>query len=512
MKKQVLALALALFLPLSACGETEGPAPVTPTPTPSHSTVPAPTAMERTEFTLPYYPDGGLHPITGVNRTNLALAPLVYQGLFELDQSFRPHGVLCGSHAVSEDGLTWTFTLADARFSDGSALTSADVAASLNLAMGEESPYAARFGNVKSVRAAGEGEVTVTLASPNANLPALLDVPIVRESGADTGPLGTGDYYLAEEGDGLVLLRKAGSAAPMEHIGLYAVQGADGLIHAFDTREISLVSADLTGTNALGFSGSYEVWDYPTSVLLYVGYNAQKGACRDAAVRQALSRSFDRSAVAKSLLSGHAAAANLPFPSGSELYDQSRAAGLDYAPQAVDELLTAAGWILGDGVRYKGGLKLSLTFIVNTDNTYKTAVAEFLVQNLTQAGVGVELKKLTWEEYGAALEAGDFDLYLGQVKLTGDLDLTSLVGSDGTLNYGGCADPETDELLAAFLAAGDTARPAAASDLCRRLGENAPITPICFKNWSALTHWGQLSGLKPTQQNVFYDFRSWKTP
>ena len=153
---------------------------------------------------------------------------------------------------------------------------------------------------------------------------------------------------------------------------------------------------------------------------------------------------------------------------------------------------------------------LSLRFIVNTDNTYKVSAAEYLAQGLEKLGVAVQLDKLAWEDYVAALAAGEFDLYLGEVKLTGDFDLTALIAPEGTLNYGGYSDADAQTLLAAFRAAGEGQRETAASALYARLAETAPFTPICFKNWSVLTHWGSLTGLSPTQQNVFYGLTGWK--
>ena len=97
---------------------------------------------------------------------------------------------------------------------------------------------------------------------------------------------------------------------------------------------ISLVSTDLTGTNALGFGGDYETWDYPTSTMLYVGFNCNAGACRDPAVRQALSRGLDRNSVASALYARHAVASALPVHPAAACYDETAAAALDFAPQA----------------------------------------------------------------------------------------------------------------------------------------------------------------------------------
>ena len=517
MKKRLSALLLSgvLLLSCAACGpETaeETPAPTTPAPTETAGQ--SQTQTEQREFVLPCYASESFHPITGGNRTNLTLAPLMYEGLYELDQSFTPSPVLCASAQTDETGLIWTFTLREGvTFSDGSLLTASDVVYSLQLAMGENSPYAGRFSCGSGV-AAGEGNtVTVTLAAPNGALPALLDVPVVKETGGT--PLGTGPYVLTGEGDSLALEARTGwwkgETVPLARIPLHDVREANGMIHAFDTQDISMVTVDITGSNALGYSGTYEVWDYATSVMLYIGYNTASGPCADQGLRKALSYGYERSAVTKSILSQHARAAALPVSPASPLYDQTLADSLEYAPQTAEQLLEGAGWSLGaDGLRTNGWQNLSLRFIVNTDNTYKVSAAEYLAQGLEKLGVTVQLDKLAWEDYVAALTAGEFDLYLGEVKLTGDFDLTALIAPAGALNYGKYSDADAQTLLAAFRAAGEDGRSVAASALYAHLAETAPITPICFKNWSVLTHWGSLTGLSPTQQNVFYGLTGWE--
>ena len=319
MRKIIAALlAAALCLGLAGCGPAPEPE-VTPTPTPSATPAPEPA-----EFALACYPSAGFHPITGTNRTNLNLAGLVYEGLFELDQEFQVHNVLCASYTVSEDGLTWSFRLRPGvTFSDGSALTAADVVSSLEAAR-TSALYSARFADIGAVSATADGGVTVTLTRANGNLPALLDIPIVREAGAV--PLGTGPYVLTGAGESWSLTanpnwRQGAENLSLQSIPLRAIHEADELIRAFDTREVTLVSTDLTGTNSLGFSGSFDTVDYPTSTMLYVGFNTVSGPCASAVVRQALLRAFDRSSVVTARLSRHAQAAALPVSPVSPLYD-----------------------------------------------------------------------------------------------------------------------------------------------------------------------------------------------
>ena len=82
-----------------------------------------------------------------------------------------------------------------------------------------------------------------------------------------------------------------------------------------------------------------------------------------------------------------------------------------------------------------------LVFLVNSENSSKVAAAQRIVDQLSGAGVSISLERLSWTEYLAALERGDFDLYLAEVRLTADFDLTQLVGTRGGLNYGGWSTP-----------------------------------------------------------------------
>ena len=500
-----LLLAAALTFSLWGCtaGETG--------PTPSAWSEPTPSQQVQTlPFALAYDPTASLHPITSQSQVNLDLAGLVYEGLYELDRNFEPQPVLARSAAVSGDGLSWTITLdSGARFSDGTLVTAQHVADSLNTVRAS-ALYGGRLSAVSEVTASESGAVVITLSSPNGALDALLDIPIVLEQGNGI-PLGTGRYrFLRDRGELCLSINgNYRQALPYDTIPLREVRGAEERIAAFDSGEVTAVVTDFSSAYALGYSGTYEACDFPTTTLLYVGFRTSGGVCASARVRQAFSRAFDRASMTASLMAGHGDPACLPVSPLHGAYDQEAASALDYDAQAAGELLTQAGYELGaDGVRRRGSSPLRVTIAVNNDSAFKQSLAEFLAQCLESLGVTVTVDAMPWESYQSALASGQFDLYIGEVRMTGDFDPGELL--TGSLNYGGYASQTMTELLSAWRGARGAARDRAASALWQAFAREAPIAPLCFKRGSLLVRWGMVTGVQPTQADPFWNMEEWE--
>ena len=148
-------------------------------------------------FGLSYQPDAGWNPYICTRLANRPLISLLYQGLFSVSSQYRAEPVLCQRYSVASDLKAYRFYLAEATFSDGSALTAQDVVASLEAAKGS-AVYGNRLSHVTGIRAEGTDCVAISLDTAYENLPLLLDIPIVRASDvASAQPLGTGAYAVA---------------------------------------------------------------------------------------------------------------------------------------------------------------------------------------------------------------------------------------------------------------------------------------------------------------------------
>jgi len=508
--KRLIAVLLVLSLLLCGCAQ-EGNGPDTSQSVPASSAAPTPT--RKAPFALAYDDTVPLDPLSNTNALNLMLAGLVYEGLFELDDSFAAQPLLCASYAFSDNCTVWNFTLrADAVFSDGTPLTPSHVAASLNAARNCDL-YSARLAQILSVDA-DEESVTVTLAAPNGNLPALLDIPITIPGNEGEPPLGTGNYRFSGQGSGLSLTknphRRQETPLPVSSIPLRATSTVDQRIAAFDAGLITAVTSDPTASTALGYSCSYETWSSPTTSMLYLGFHCQSDFCSDPALRQAVSLAVDRSSLVNSLLSGHADPTPIPVSPASALYDASLAAELEYSLSDALQLLADSGYQLSEDnlLHTARGKQVELNLLVNTDNSYRLDIAHYLASELGKLGLAVNVTALPWDEFLLALAAGEFDLYLGQVKMTADFDPSPLL--TGALNYGLFEDEDTRSLLELCRSSAGIRRVTTSRTLYRYLASTVPFTPICFHRTTLLTQWGALSGATPTQQNPFYQFHRWE--
>lgn len=454
------------------------------------------------QFALPYSKDSTLDPITCATGMQQTVGSLLYEGLFELDETFASQPMLCASYTYEADVETQTFvytlTLRHAYFSDSTLLTPEDVVDTLVRAKSSQR-YGARLSDVVAVKAL-DGAVTITLSCDNAQFVSLLDIPIVKSgTDQDAFPVGTGAYQPSEDGQSLVpnLNWWQGSGVPVASIALVDCANQDLMQYRFTTHEVQLIATDLISTQPLQASGNISYYSANTTMLHYIGVNMDNAQLQRASVRQALSMGIDRSSLISAFLSGHGLSAQFPVSPVSALYPHNL--DVSYSKAAYVNALGATG--------IQANVAQEYTLIVNAENSFKVAAASYIATSLSQGNVTVKVKPLSWEDYVLALETGDYDLYYGEVQLTADWDWTALLETDGSLNYGGYSSETMEAAMDAYLA--DPDEEVAMEALCQVFQTETPIIPLCFKSTAVLAQSQVLEQSSHTQSNPFYNFSDW---
>src|SRR5690348_5751499 len=118
---------------LTACGGSANPGPGTPSNQPSKA------SADKQIYVRPYQGLSDLSTLDPALVQDLYSAQAInalYTGLVQIDDKGNIIDQLAASHKLGDDGVTWTFTLRDnAKFSDGTPVTSADVAFSIDRAL-----------------------------------------------------------------------------------------------------------------------------------------------------------------------------------------------------------------------------------------------------------------------------------------------------------------------------------------------------------------------------------------
>jgi len=110
-----------------------------------------------------------LDPAFASSDSEIAILNAVYDYLVDIDTASKPQPRLATKWDISGDGLTYTFTLANATFHDGSALTAKDVVWTFDRLRDPAAklPTSDLYGNIASISANGDQQVVFKLKQTN---------------------------------------------------------------------------------------------------------------------------------------------------------------------------------------------------------------------------------------------------------------------------------------------------------------------------------------------------------
>ena len=445
-------------------------------------------------LTLTYYPDITMNPLLCTDFTNRALFALLYQSLFSVDREYKVEPQLCKNYRMSQDMKTYTFYIADATFTDGSRLTAEDVCATL-LAAKDSLYYGGRFTQITEIALSEDGGVKVKAKVPMENLPLLLDIPIIKASQLlENHPLGTGPYYL-DAGTQTPLLRRntnwwcnADMVVTAPAISLKKASSIAGVRDDFEFNGLSLVCADPGSDEYADYRCDYELWDCENGIFLYLTTSRNSTVFSNDAVRIALTHAIDRDMLVEDYYRGFARSASLPASPLFPYYSQNLADKYSY--DSVKFL---------DAVKDNGMEGSTVVFLVNKDDSLRLRVARAIARMLTDCGLVVELKAISGNAYTEALKFRNFDLYLGQTRLSPNMDLSAFFETYGALSWGGVNDLGAYALsLQALENHGND------FTLHKQVMDRGLICPILVRSYSVYAIRGLLSDLTPARDSVFF--------
>ena len=416
-----------------------------------------------------------LDPITTSEEFGLRVIEMLFRPLVAIDRDRHFAPGLALSWKVSEDGRSYAFALdPKARWEDGAPVTSEDVKFTLERVLDPKAGaanWSTAFEDVEGVAAPDAATVRVTFRKPYAERLYAFTLPVVcaaayrRAPGdADRKPFGSGPYRLEswETNQKLVLLRRSDSpesAAPFRRVVFRVIPdaavrfqaGARGELDEFRVTRDQRATAEKTPD----FLARNRILKVPQFLEVFVLWNCRNPLLADPRVRRALAMSWPRAETAKRLYPPDGATlVSGPYPA-SAAENAPGIAPPAHDPVAAGRLLDEAGLTLGpDGVRRKGGRKVSLELLYWAGQTIYSNVAEILRSAYAKVGIELVERPLDWAAYTKRGVAGEFDAQLAaRLFLPPNLDPYPFFHSSQApprgANQGFYADAEADRAMEA---------------------------------------------------------------
>ncbi|MBA9029029.1 ABC transporter substrate-binding protein [Peribacillus huizhouensis] len=425
--------------------------------------------------------ENGLNPYTYVTGyPGLDLMNLLYDNLFQLDVDNKPVPWLVKDYKVSDDGLTYEFTLHDeVKWHDGKPLTAEDVKFTMEYFIKyPKSRFTNPLKSISAINVTDEIKFSLVLskADPNFMIQPLADLPIlpkhiwstIDKPDDEMNALGSGPYILEEHKSGQFYKMKANKdyfkgAPPIEEIIFPIIEDSTAMFNALQSGEIDVISSSISPelVNQFETNPSLKVARGPGYSTSLFQINAEKYPMTEKAFRQAIDYAIDKENLVKTVLLGLAEVGSPGFihPS-SPFYNNNLKPVFDQ--EKAKQILEDAGFkdTDGDGFREdQQGKKIDLTTLVYSNNPIRIRTAELISEALHNVGIKNTVKamdsttvdSLMWPDFDVS-KGRDYDLGVWSWSNTMQLfpdRLVDLFHSDptlGSVNIGAYKNPEFDAL------------------------------------------------------------------
>ena len=447
---------------------------------------------------------------------------------------------------VSEDGLTWTFTMRDGlKWSDGTDLNAKDFEYSFKRMADPDTaaPYAetclgmidgfdaAQAGDTDAlnVKASDDGKtLTIVLSYPCSyfdKMAAFAAMSPVQQATVEANGdawctsaetfVSNGPYMITEwtPSERIVLSKNPNyvggwdsSKIVSDSITLLLLEDSSASYAAYNSGEAVLIK-DVPTDEIPGLTKAEDGGDFYVDTILgtyYVSMNLQHDAFKDAKVRKALALAIDRDYVANTIMQGtYSAASNIVGPGivdeNGYFYDNANGGSPyiadDYEANLAEakKLLEEAGYPNGEGYP-------TIEYSTN-DSGYNVPLAEYLQQAWGDLGITLTISKMEWSAFTAARRAGEYDVARnGWVMDYNDpSNMLDLFCSGNGNNDGKYSNPEFDAAIEASRVADVSEHFAQLHKAEDILMEDTGCLPIAYYN----DYWLQSPALKGTWHSPY---------
>ncbi len=496
----ILICIMILFCVFSAC-KKDGEEPPEETTAQAETTL-AP--VPEKEITLGYFKDKGLNPYKTESPLNRNLLTLIYDSLFLIEDGYAVSPLIAESFTKEDNRITVKIK-EELYFSDGSLVDPSDVVYSFKMAK-DNSFYSKRLSNIKTATAS-DTSVIFTLGKEDIFAEACLTFPIIRAGDAiEKTPVGSGRYILKKK-DGAYFLKANENTTRTEEmttdkINLVPVSADKGELYLLQTGDLTYFFDDLSDGEYTKIGAN--MVKMPLNNLVFLGFNSE-GIFEDDSLKKAVNYAVDRVALCDSAYEGMYRRTKSVFNPDWYAAASVPVSENPYNIKEAESLLEKSGYVYAyshNAYRSKDFEFLKIRLLVCSDTEAKITLAKEITKSLKSIGINAELYEKEYSEYTEALKKGEYDLYLGEVKLSPNMSLSPFFSSGGSVSYGIDTSGVTAKAYNDFIKGAIDI-----STFAQVLDSTLPFIPLCYRDGMAyysreLSYEGNVNEYEPFK-NVY---------
>ncbi|WP_045514622.1 peptide ABC transporter substrate-binding protein [Neobacillus niacini] len=430
-----------------------------------------------------------MDPSLATDESSFIYLAATMEGLYRLDEKSQPSPGIATKHKVSDDGLTWTFTLReDAKWSNGDPVTAHDFVYSWQRAVdpataSEYGPYM-MGGVIKNAAAVNKGEVAVDqlgvkadgdytlvveLENPTPYFETLttfgtffpLNKKFVEEKGdsfatSSENLVANGPYTISNwtsTSDSWELVKNKdywdAKTVKMERLTFKVVKDPQTALDLYE--EGTADRMDLTSDLVDQYSTNDDYVVSADTFVYFLKFNQTKSeALANKNIRAALSRAFDKEALVGEILNNGSIAANGLVPKDFTPMPET---GDDFRKVSGDLVtydLEKAKEFWAKGLEELGTDSVELEFLADDDKTTKNLV-EYVANQLSTnlKGLKINIKQIPKKQRLELDKNMDYQLQLTRwgPDFLDPFTYMNLWITDGGNNMTGYSSAEYDKLV-----------------------------------------------------------------
>ena len=470
MKKiaKIITLVLCISLCFSACKGKENSEESTTSSPEQTTSADDSFAITDGKVVLPYNKTDGINPFFAESYENIYLSMLIYEPLFSVDSNYDTTGNVADSIGIS--GKVATVRIKHNVVCRGyENINAHDVVYSFNLA--KASYY---WGNnldgITNAQAIDDYTVSLSLDFKDLYVAGKLNFPIVKTGTADSKnsiPAGSGKYYFAQD-------RLVSVADGNKIISLVETSNRDSVEDALNIGMVDVFFSDLSDENYKVAVGNTK--EITLSNMIYLGLNSNRGALNKY-IRSAIAAKIDSDNIALSSYQGHAVGFKLPIAPESTVAGNVAKIETKGNKELANNIIDRCGYTRYSGsAKTNGAYLLLFSLIVNRDNQFRVAAAYNIADSLAECGFLINVQVLSFADYSERISSGNYDMYLGEVKLDGSMDISRFF-MDGTKFSAGINKSEKAATEYFRYRAGEISE----KEYYEVFAEEYPFVPVAFR-------------------------------